>query len=210
MMPRSWKMPLENCYNSLVHHIHHTEAIVLGGYAKGEADKQISLYTRDLGLVRAEARGVRKMSSKLRFALQPYMVVQVDLINTKVAYRAGSTDLIQSLNTPDMATLGLLHRIAELLRRLVPEEEKNEALYDAIIEVMNFLSKNNKENPTIDIASLELLAVLRILFHLGYITWNDERTLIREPITEEILRQVAVRRESLVKEVNKSLRETML
>lgn len=200
-----------------MHHIHHTEAIVLASYAKGEADKQISLYTRDLGLVRAEARGIRKMSSKLRFALQPYMVVQVDLINTRIAYRAGSTDLIQSLNTPDMATLGLLHRITELLRRLVPEEEKNEALYDAIIEVMNFLSKKDKENltadtakSTTDIASLELLAVLRILFHLGYITWNDERTLIREPITDEILQQVAIRRESLVKEVNKSLKETML
>ena len=43
--------------------IHHTEAIVLGGYAKGEADKLISLYTRDFGLVRADAKGVRKSTS---------------------------------------------------------------------------------------------------------------------------------------------------
>ncbi len=192
-----------------MHHIHHTEAIVLGGYARGEADKQIVLYTRDLGLVRADARGVRKLTSKLRFALQPYMVVQTDLIATKAAYRAGSTDLVLSLDKPDMATLTVLHRIATLLRRLVPEQEKNEPLYDALIEVMNFLSKNNQEKK-IDTSALELLAVFRILFYLGYVTDSGEKSILEAPITTELLAQVTLRRESLVAEVNNSLRETML
>lgn len=211
-----------------MHHIHHTEAIVLGGYARGEADRQIVLYTRELGLVRADARGMRKVASKLRFALQPYMIAQVDLITTKAAYRAGSTDLIASLDSPDMATLTVLHRVVTLVRRLVPEQEKNEALYEAIIEVINFLSIKNKEknnektaikidagtSSVIDTASLELLAVFRILFHLGYVTDATERigekSILEAPITDELLAQVALRRDSLTKEVNKSLKETML
>ncbi|MEN9582178.1 MAG: hypothetical protein RL641_132 [Candidatus Parcubacteria bacterium] len=193
-----------------MHHIHHTEGLVLGGYARGEADKQISLYTRDFGLVKADARGVRKLSSKLRFALQPYMVVRIDLINTKVAYRAGSTDLLLGIETPDMATLAMLHRVASLIRRLVPEQEKNEPLYEAIIEVMNFLSKKSKEKLISNVTSLELLAVFRILYHLGYVTESGERSIVREPITDQLLEQVAMRREDLVKEVNNSLRETML
>lgn len=202
--------------------IHHTEGIVLSGYAKGEADKLISLYTRDFGLVRADARGVRKLTSKLRFALQPYKVVRIDLIVTRAAYRAGSTDLLLSLDSPDMATLGALHRIATLLRRLVPEQEKNEPLYEAIIEVVNFLSNSSKEKIggkseeigkeklTTNVSSLELLAVFRILYHLGYVTESGERSIVREPITRQLLEQVALRREVLVKEVNESLRETML
>jgi hypothetical protein len=209
-----------------VNHIHHTEAIVLGGYPKGEADRQIVLYTRDLGLVRADARGIRKVSSKLRFALQPYMIVQADLIVTRAAYRAGSTDLIESIGLADMPTLSILHRISLLVRRLVPEEEKNEPLFEAITEVIRFLSKKDQQNlknnesinetgqtgqiSHLDTASLELLAVFRILYHLGYITESGERSLIREPITGELLEQVKVRRESLVQEVNKSLKETML
>lgn len=216
-----------------MHHIHHTEAIVLGGYARGEADRQIVLYTRELGLVRADARGMRKVASKLRFALQPYMIAQVDLITTKAAYRAGSTDLIASLDSPDMATLTVLHRVATLVRRLVPEQEKNEALYEAIIEVINFLSIKNKEKNNektaikqdvdtsssvgvaiVDTTSLELLAVFRILFHLGYVTDATERigekSILEAPITDELLAQVALRRDSLTKEVNKSLKETML
>ena len=189
-----------------MNHIHHTEAIVLSSYAKGEADKQISLYTRELGLVRAQARGIRNLSSKLRFALQPYMVVQTDLIVARIAYRAGSTDLIFSPESPDMEKLGLLGRVTSLVRRLVPEEEKNEPLFDSLIEVMKFLSKKDK----VDTQSLELLAVFRILYHLGYITGDGERSLVRETITPELLAQVVLRRESLVEEVNKSLRETML
>ena len=191
--------------------IHHTEATVLGGYAKGEADKLISLYTRDFGLVRADAKGVRKSTSKLRFALQPYMVSQVDLIVTRAAYRAGSSDLVFSIDTPDMGALSVLHRTAALIRRLVPEEEKNEPLYEAIIEIMKFLSNKDKiDQPSIDHASLELLAVFRILYYLGYITGDGERSLVREPITIALLEQVKLRREALVQEVNKSLKETML
>lgn len=195
--------------------IHHTEAIVLGGYAKGEADRLISLYTRDFGLVRADAKGIRKTTSKLRFALQSYTIVQTDLIVTRAAYRAGSTDLILSIASPDMSVLTVLNRIVTLLRRLVPEEEKNEPLYNALKEVIEFLSKNNKEDisrqkNTTDTSSLELLSVFRMLYHLGYITGNDERSLVREPITSELLAQVKLRRESLVQEVNKSLKETML
>ncbi|HRH31610.1 MAG TPA: DNA repair protein RecO [Candidatus Paceibacterota bacterium] len=190
-----------------MNHIHHTEAIVLGGYSRGEADRQIVLYTRDLGLVRADARGFRKPTSKQRFALQPYMVAQVDLIVTKAAYRAGSTDLILSLGSLDMATLTALHRIASLVRRLVPEQEKNEPLYEAITEVINFLSIKNQAT---DIASLELLAVFRILFYLGYVTDSGEKSILEAPITPELLVQVALRREALTKEVNKSLKETML
>ncbi len=191
-----------------MNHIHHTEAVVLAGYAKGEADKMLALYTRDFGLVRADAKGIRKSTSKLRFALQPYTIVRVDLIVTRAAYRAGSTDVLFYLSSPSMPILSILYRISALVRRLVPEEEKNEPLYDTLTDLLKFLSTTSQENEVL--AAIELLAVFRILYHLGYVTEQAEHTLADIPITRNLLDHVIERRESLVALVNTSLRETML
>ncbi len=55
-----------------MHHIYHTEGIILGSKNYGEAGKYYSIFTRDLGMIYASAQGVRKMSSKLRFILQDF------------------------------------------------------------------------------------------------------------------------------------------
>jgi len=55
-----------------MHHIHHTEGIILESRNFGEGGKYYSIFTRDLGMVYASAQGVRKMSSKLRFILQDF------------------------------------------------------------------------------------------------------------------------------------------
>jgi DNA repair protein RecO (recombination protein O) len=66
-----------------MHHIHHTEAIILGSKNYGEAGRYYFLFTKDMGLVYASAIGVRKMSSKLRFILQDLSYIKVDLIEGK-------------------------------------------------------------------------------------------------------------------------------
>ena len=70
-----------------MHHIHHTEAFVLGSSPKGEDSKLLRLYTRELGLVYAHAQAVRKLSSKLRFTLQDFSRASVDLVRGKEIWR---------------------------------------------------------------------------------------------------------------------------
>ena len=66
-----------------MHHIYHTEAFVLGSRNVGEANKMLSLYTRELGLVYAHAQGIRLGKSKLRFGLQDFSHATVDLVQGK-------------------------------------------------------------------------------------------------------------------------------
>ena len=70
-----------------MHHLHHTEAYVLGSSPKGEDSKLLRLYTRELGLVYAHAQGVRKLSSKLRFTLQDFSLATVDLVRGREIWR---------------------------------------------------------------------------------------------------------------------------
>lgn len=53
------------------------EAIVLRTHPLGEADRIITLLTRDHGLVRAVAKGVRRTSSRFGARLEPFCAVQI-------------------------------------------------------------------------------------------------------------------------------------
>src|SRR3989344_4669221 len=73
-----------------MHHIYHTEGIILGSKNFGESGRYYSIFTRNLGMVYASAQGVRKMSSKLRFILQDFACVKIDLVQGKDFWRVPS------------------------------------------------------------------------------------------------------------------------
>ena len=80
-----------------MHHIYHTEGIILGSKNYGEAGKYYSIFTRDLGMIYASAQGVRKMSSKLRFILQDFSYVKVDLVQGRDFWRVTSASKTNKL-----------------------------------------------------------------------------------------------------------------
>ena len=59
--------------------LYRDEAVVLRTHKLGEADRIISLLTRDRGLVRAVAKGVRKTTSRFGGRLEPFMHVDLQL-----------------------------------------------------------------------------------------------------------------------------------
>src|SRR4051812_15310479 len=71
----------------MAYHIYRTEGIVLRGSPDGESNKYLSVYTRELGLVGATARSVRKAESKLRYGLQEYSISTVSLVRGRDVWR---------------------------------------------------------------------------------------------------------------------------
>ncbi len=83
-----------------MHHIYHTEGIILGSKNFGEAGRYYFIFTRELGMIYASAQGVRKMSSKLRFVLQDFAYLKIDLIQGKDFWRITSvskTNLLENI-----------------------------------------------------------------------------------------------------------------
>jgi len=55
-----------------------TDAIVLRTYNLAEADRIVLCLTRDAGLVRAVAKGARRMRSRFGAALEPFTFIRLD------------------------------------------------------------------------------------------------------------------------------------
>lgn len=193
-----------------MHHIYHTEGIILSSRNFKEASKYFYILTRDLGLVYAEAEGIRKITSKLRFVLQDFSYVKIDLVKRKNIWRITSAIKTNELDflKKDFLKLKVLGNINRLLIRLLPEQENNENLFHDFIEGLKTFEKINSKE---DFKNIEIILVLKILHNLGYI--NNESIFseaITSPIQNEFLLDISKNKTLILKHINKALRESHL
>ena len=193
-----------------MHHIYHTEGIILGSKNYGEAGKYYSVFTRDLGMVYASAQGVRKMSSKLRFILQDFACVKIDLVQGRDFWRVTSASKLSILERlpKNRGTFEVVFNIANLLKRLLAGTLPNEALYTDLINGLSVLEKAETEE---DLRNIEAVIVLRVLHNLGYIGGSETlQNLIKSPFEPDLIFEASKSRKEILRQVNKALKETHL
>lgn len=193
-----------------MHHIYHTEALILGSKSFGEAGKYHSLFTRDLGMIYASAQGIRKISSKLRFVLQDFSYVKIDLVRGKDFWRITSASKTNELEniSKRKETLEVFANISQLLKRLLAGEESNEVLF---ADLLNGLFVLEKSETIEEIRNIEAIVVLRMLSNLGYIGGSEVlKTFIKSPFEENLIFEVGKSRAKILSEINKALRESHL
>lgn len=193
-----------------MHHIYHTEGIILGSRSHGEAGKYFHIFTRDLGMVTATASGVRKMSSKLRYVLQDFAYIKLDLVQGKNILRltsASKTNMLEGI-TKTPLNLAVFANIARLLRRLLAGVEANEALFADLVNGLTVLEKAESKE---DLRNIEIIIVLRILNNLGYIGDNEAlENLVKSPFEEGLIFKVSEKRNHALEQINRALKETHL
>ncbi|MFA5791934.1 MAG: DNA repair protein RecO [Candidatus Paceibacterota bacterium] len=193
-----------------MHHIYHTEGIILGSKNHGESGKYYYIFTRELGMIYASAQGVRKMSSKLRFVLQDFSYVKIDLVQGKNLWRvisASKTNKLEQLSK-NSGTYAVFSNIASLLKRLLVGVERNEALFVDLINGLSILEETKIEK---DLQNIEAIIVLRILNNLGYIGGNEIlQNLIKSPFEPNLIFEVSKSRKEVLNQINKALKETHL
>lgn len=79
------------------------EVVVLRAAPLGEADRIITLFGRERGMVRAVARGVRRTSSKFGARLEPFNVVDVQLYTRNFRNRSGLETVTQAVTVHPLA-----------------------------------------------------------------------------------------------------------
>jgi DNA repair protein RecO len=193
-----------------MHHIYHTEGIILGSRNYGEAGKYYFLFTRDLGMIYAGAQGVRKLSSKLRFILQDASYVKIDLVRGKDFWRitsASKTNQLENISK-DPISFEIFTNIFKLLKRLLAGEYPNTLLFNDLLKGFHFLEKNKLEQ---EAENIEAIIVLRILNNLGYIGGNELlKNIIKSPFEEDLIFEAGRSRTKILSEINKALKETHL
>ena len=192
-----------------MHHIYHTEALILGSQNFGENGKYYSLFTRDMGLILARAEGVRNISSKLRYVLVDYSHAKIDLVLGRNIWRitsASKSSMLQDIRKNKPA-FQIFSNLSRLLKRLLPGEEANQALYDDVLEGLKRLEAKKERT---QLEAVEALSALRILARLGYIGEGLAGEIAARPWGESLIGSIESQKSKIISLVNKALRETHL
>ncbi len=148
-----------------------TEAIVCGTFNRNTADRSYLLFTKEAGMLYAEARSVREERSRQRMSLQDFSYVRVSLVKGKSSWKIGSIESRVNffMNAEGKAARGSVVSITKFLRRFYGGEEAFPLLFDYFLEALTAVSGTVTSR-----APLEHIIMVRILRELGYV---DARVL---------------------------------
>lgn len=157
-------------------------AINLGGFNLGEADKVITLFSAERGLVRAVAKGVRKPGAKIAGRAEPLNVNKLLLAkgrNLDIITQAESIASFSHLRH-DLEKLAYGLYYAELTNHFGEGlADESAAYFDFLIQSLQILS-----NAGGDAVLLCLRFAMALLATLGYKPELDVCLNCRQPLTE--------------------------
>jgi len=194
-----------------MHSIYHTHGFILSSRNTGEANKMLTVYTRELGLVRAAVQGVRLHKSKLRFALQDFSYAKIDLVRGRDIWRVTSATNITSFPSARSSkpSILLIARISSLIERLCDGEEANGKIFDDFVQALYLMDDSDISSDSRE--ALELHLVLRIMNILGYI---GESAILDQYLgssfDESKIESLLKERQSIIAHINKALNESHL
>lgn len=197
----------------MAHITYKTDGLVLGRTSVGESDQYITLFTRELGLVRAHARSIRKEHSKLRYHLQELTRGEFLLVRGKNIWRViGARSSWNSFYTfrQNQSKTALVRRYLRLLKRLLQGEGEQRELFSLVEEGFIFLRDESLDEDLLQ--NFEYLLVLRTLLLLGYVGERDVLSgiLSTHSFDKKTLAQISPLRRVAVLEINRALRESQL
>jgi DNA repair protein RecO len=196
-----------------MHKIHITEGIVLEKRAVGEASVRVTLLTEELGLVRASARSTRVPQSKLKYGLETLTLARFCLVRGKYEWRLTGVELPQRAFAENSRSRTTAGRIAQLLLRLVTGEEPLPSLYKDVAEGFVLLGGKGDSLALEGVAleSIEVVLVLRILAHLGYLPRTEAlQPFVEQEFSLDLSAKALESKALLVRTINESLKATGL
>jgi DNA repair protein RecO (recombination protein O) len=122
-------------------HSFRIEAVVLRHNDWGEADRLLVLYSREMGKLRAVAKGVRKIHSRKAGHLEPFTCVTLQLARGRDLPIVTQADTIMAFLPvrDDLLRTSYAAYIIELVDRFIYEGGENRALYTLLVDTLNRL-----------------------------------------------------------------------
>ncbi len=121
------------------------EGIILRHREWGEADRLLTIYTRELGKIPAIAKGVRKPRSRKGGHLEPFMRSSLLVARGRTFYILTQAEAIDNYPNlrEDLTLLSMASYLVELLDRFIYDEEENRALYRLLRDSLNRLNRGD-------------------------------------------------------------------
>lgn len=142
-----------------------TDGLVIREQNIGEADRRVTLLTRDYGLVHAFARGARRIKSNALTATQLLSYSRFSIFQGRESYIIDEAEPIEVFFTlrGNMENLSLALYFAQLMAELAPELDDASAYLRLILNTLHLLAAGKRP-------PLQLKAIfeLRLLSVAGY------------------------------------------
>lgn len=146
-------------------------AITLKSRKWGEADRIVTLYTRQLGKIRAVARGARRLKSRMGAALEPLTICELNLFEKSgdSLYRVSQVDLIEPFVRfrEDLTLMAAAARMANVVGAVTPDGDPDPELFDTLEQGLHSLVTSD------DPALIALLFQIRLLGLTGFRPQTD-------------------------------------
>jgi DNA repair protein RecO (recombination protein O) len=118
------------------------ESIVLKHQDWGEADRILTVFTREHGKLRVIAKGVRKIRSRRAGHLEPFTHVMLQLAKSKDMPIVTQADSLESFAVlrEDLESIGYVSYAIELLDRFTYQEGENVSLFNLLKRTLERLA----------------------------------------------------------------------
>lgn len=141
------------------------EAVVLNHRDWGEADRLVTLYTRQRGKLRAVVKGARKTRSRKGGHLQPFTHITLQLARARGPFIITQVETLNAF-TPlreNLTLTGQAAYLVELLDRFTyDEEESNSAIFRLLTDSLDRLARGH------DVWLVARYYEMRLLDYLGF------------------------------------------
>ncbi len=145
-----------------------TEALILKRRNFGEADKLITIFTRNQGKVATIAKGVRKITSRRAGSLELLNHVKVSLHQTKslpILTEAQAINSFPNLKA-NLENLSSAFIVLELVDRLIAEEQENQVVFDLMLATLEHINQAKTE---IEARKFQTSFQIKLLTEVGYL-----------------------------------------
>jgi DNA repair protein RecO len=153
-----------------MHRIYTSLAIIIDSRHQAEADRWITFYTREYGLVSASVKSVRLEKSKLRYSLGLFSVSEVSMVRGRDVWRVTSAAHEKTY----VGNITSIKKTFSILKRFSGEEVPDRHLFDSLETYLQYVGT---ERTVVLLKEAEIGIALHILNRLGYIpsvpTLND-------------------------------------
>lgn len=174
------------------------EGIVLKRRNFGEADRILTVFTRNNGKMLIKAVGVRKIASKRSPHIEPLNHAVMSIykgksmpILTEIEAKESFSDIKN-----DLTTIGFAYHLCELIDGLCPEGQENSSVFNLLLDVLRDLPTTEDLSGRIHEFEVALLTTL------GY--WSEETNI---PNTASLIERILERRLKTVRMLPKLFAE---
>lgn len=162
-----------------------TTAITLKSRKWGDADRIVTFYTKNVGKIRAVARGARRLKSRMGAALEPLTICELNLFEKSgdSLYRVSQVDLIEPFVRfrEDLTLMAAAARMVNVVGAITPDGDPDPPLFETLEQGLRSLVTSNDPALTALLFQIRLLGLTGFRPQTDHCSACDRTRVIQDP-----------------------------